>query len=1037
MLFDITYRRFGAAVGVSCAVFLVSMVQAAPVAKSAVLSRAATKTMDSAASAFIENKGQWDAQAHFLSRTNGLNLWVTDDGAVYDFNRFVRTPAGASRKRSGFIEGHVVRASFVNARPSAVSGEVELGGRYNYFIGNEPSRWATGARGFSNAIAAQPYNGISIRYGIDQGSARYDVIVAPGADPSQVGLKLDGADGLQILPNGNLLIKTSIGVIEERGLTAYQNTASGLTQVPCHMVLDANVVHFDMGSYDTGKPLIIDPLLYSTFLGGSTPGDSPNGVAVDAIDGVYVVGQALSANFPTTTGAYKTKDTDASGIGFVTKMNEAESALTYSTFIGGAGTGAGGDSVVGVAVDKTYNAYITGYTYSSTFPTTTGALQTTNKEIANGGPNGFVTKLNPTGTALLYSTYLGGSGTGGNGDMPTAIAIDSLLDAYVVGGTYSTNFPTTAAGYQKTNLEAANTGEAGFVAKLNPTGTALTFCTYLAGSGDGSGDGEVANAVALDASDDVYVAGTTYSKNFPVSVGAFQVANNGFVNGVSTGFVSKLAPAGNALTFSTFLGGSNGDVVNGIAVDTSLNVTVVGSTLSTDFPVTPTALMVWNPETNSNSSTPACAFATKLASTGKTLVYSTYLGGSGGLDTAASVKLDGSGNAIIVGSTGSSDFPVTAGAFETVDQAINGAPTTGFLTRLAAAGTSLLYSTFLGGSGTGPDYGDQCNAVALTTGGYAVIAGITSSTDFPITSGAYDKQFTSGFVSDIEMTTAAVGIANMTLSPASSPGGTQCYGTITLTNSTTADTNFKLTATGPAVMPASVTIPQGQTTGEFIFLSEGVNVNTTVSITATSGALTKTATMTVTPPTVLTGALILSQTDVLGGSSVGATLNLNGFAGSPYTTVSLASNDSAAASVESSIQIPYNSSFARTTIKTAPVSTGVTVTITATLGTAKATATLQVRTARVALLTIPAAVVGGATVQGKILLSAPAGPLGDVVSLSTTTADAGVPTAVTVPAGTTSVTFNIITKAVTANVSATIQASYSGNSKMATIVVEK
>jgi hypothetical protein len=983
---------------------------------------------------FIENKGQWDPNALFLSQSKGLNVWLTRQGAVYDFNRFIRTP-NAHHARVGHVQGHIVRMSFVKARSAALVGQNQTSGVRNYFIGADRRTWAAGVRGFSQALSTPMYEGVSVRYSMENGAPRYDVLVKPGADPSQVGLRIEGAQRLQVLANGNLSIKTSLGVVEERGLTAYQQAASGLTQVPCRMVLQDNVVRFDVGSYDAAKTLVIDPILYSTFLGGATPGDIPNGVAIDSQDNVYVVGQAISPNFPVTTGAYQTSDTDSSGIAFLTKLNQQENTLVYSTFIGGVGNGSAGDSAVAVAVDKSFDAYVTGFTSSPTFPTTANAFQTTNKEATNRGPNGFVTKFNPAGSGLVYSTYLGGSGAFGFGDTPTAIALDSKNDAYVVGGTYSADFTTGSSAFQKTDKEPAAT-QAGFITELGPGGLGIIFSTFLAGTGDGGGNGDIVNAVTVDGTGNIYVAGTTYSNDFPVTTGAFQSTNHDFLADQPCGFVAKF-PAGAATqAFSTFLGGTSGDMISGIAVDTLSNVTVAGATFSLDFPVTPTAFMVWNPESTSTAPIPSCAFVTKLASTGKSLVFSTYLGGSGGSDNATSLKMDGANNAVVAGFTGSSDFPVTNGAFQTVYQEPPTAPSTGFISKVSANGTALLYGTFLGGSDVGGDSGDQISALAMTTGGSALVVGATGSADFPTSGGAYDKQYASGFVVNMSTTTAATTIADFALSPSPCPAGTQALGTISLNNSTASDLDFTLTSTGPAIIPTSVTIPAGSASGSFQFLTEGVNANTMVSITAQSGTLSKMMSVTVVPAILPNDGLVLNQTGVAGGSSVSATVSLAGYGGYRYTAVNLTSSNPAAASVPATVDIPYNTPSAKTTIKTAAVSASINVTITATLGTHTATATLLVREARAALLTIPISTVGGTTVHGTILLSSPAGPTGDVVTLSSNSANATVAASVTVPAGATSASFNIVTKAVTTNTSATITASCAGQSQTGTIQIQ-
>ncbi len=327
-------------------------------------------------SAFIENAGQWDSRVQFLSQTNGLNLWVTAEGPVFEFNRFVRTgeanasaeglvPSVRMRERKfqrpqGYIKGHVVKMTFVNASPSAVTGQSEQKSKFNYFIGNDKTQWVSNARSYTQVTAEKPYDGISIRYSIDQGTPRYDVIVKPGADPSRVGNKIEGADDARVLENGNLELKTSLGIVEERGLTAYQDTPSGRTQVPCKMVMEGNTVHFDTGGYDPRKTLVIDPLVASTYLGGSDE-QQANGVVLDASNNIYITGGEDSPNFPVTLGSYQSR---FQGVAFVAKLDPTESSLIYSSVIGGSKDTGG----LAIAVDASGDAFATGATLSSNFP---------------------------------------------------------------------------------------------------------------------------------------------------------------------------------------------------------------------------------------------------------------------------------------------------------------------------------------------------------------------------------------------------------------------------------------------------------------------------------------------------------------------------------------------------------------------------------------------------------------------------------------------------------------------------------------------
>src|SRR5207249_23529 len=461
---------------------------------------------------------------------------------------------------------------------------------------------------------------------------------------------------------GDLVLRADRSEVRLRKPVVYQDHDGQRAVIPTRYVLKAErQVAFEVAAYDATKPLIIDPVLaYSTYLGGSAD-DQGLAIAVDAQGNAYVTGDTGSADFlqgdpfPTTSGAFRTTP---AGI-FVTKLNADGSALLYSSYLGAAGS----DFVSGIAVDAAGNAYVTGFTDSGNafrldapFPTTPNAFQ----KIPGGSGDAFVTKLNATGSALIYSTFLGGDGS----DDGFAIAVDPNCSincsAYVTGATFSPNFPTTAGAFQ-TDLRGS---EDAFVTKLDPTGSTLVYSTYLGGSLGGSGgDFEEGFAIAVDAAGSAYVTGSTNSRNFPTTPGAFQTIFGGcgtcdFPS--ADAFVTKLNATGTALVYSTFLGSSGDDFGVGIAVDAAGNTYVTGATESADFPVTVGA---FQPGFGGNFD----AFVTKLDTTktgSDSLVYSTFLGGTG-LDDGFAIAVDAAGNAYVTGDTNSPDFPTTLGAFQT------------------------------------------------------------------------------------------------------------------------------------------------------------------------------------------------------------------------------------------------------------------------------------------------------------------------------------------------------------------------------------
>jgi hypothetical protein len=401
--------------------------------------------------------------------------------------------------------------------------------------------------------------------------------------------------------------------------------------------------------------------------------------------------------------------------------------LAYSTYLGGSGFTRG----AAIAVDGQGNAYVTAFVLGD-FPTTEGAFQ----NVTTAGWSAFISKLNPAGSALIYSTYLVGSiGSSGSG-----IVVDHSGNVYVTGNTFDGNFPVTSGAYQ-TTASAGGLGT-GFVTKLNASGSALLYSTYLGPSDGDNLDTLHPQRIAVDPDGNAYIAGFTASANYPVTAGAFQTVDH---NATGTGFVTKLNPAGTALVYSTFLGGSSYDSINNIAIDGSGNAYVVGTTSSNDFPTTAGAYQETVPPFLSNQ---YGVFVSKLNTAGSALLYSTFLTGSGegsaeGLtaDQDLGIAIDDAGDAYVGGTTSSIHFPTTAGAFQTVNPAAGAGGGAGFVTKFNPSGSALVYSTYLGGSNFNENiYEVQfLNKMAVDSLGNAYLVGVTQSTDFPVTSDAFQK----------------------------------------------------------------------------------------------------------------------------------------------------------------------------------------------------------------------------------------------------------------------------------------------------------
>jgi hypothetical protein len=614
--------------------------------------------------------GVADAGADFTARGVGYAIALS--------------PTGLTLALTGADAPVAMRFLDTPASPKG-TGETRLPGTVNYFIGNDPTLWRTDVPTFAAVRYHDLYAGIDLlHYGTAAGELEHDLVVAPGADPMQISFRLEGTATPVLDSAGELVIGITAGELRLRSPLIYQETSGGRTLVRGGYRLDGERVGFWLGAYDAVLPLIIDPTLaYSTYLGGSA-NDIAYAIAVDAGGNAYVAGMTSSTNFP-LSGAYQgTKGAGASGDAFVTKLNAAGSALIYSTYLGGNNI----DQVMSIAVDSAGNAHVTGETASPNFPVL-NAFQGT----LAGGADAFVAKLTATGSALSYSTYLGGSGS----DRGYGIALDAAGNAYVTGQTPSSNFPVMSA-FQGTYR--GGTFDA-FVTKVTVVG-ALGYSTYLGGAG-----ADVGRGIAVDSSGAAYITGSTMSDNFP-TFAAYQGARSGLNDDA---FVTKLNAAGAALSYSTYFGGPGSDTGLGIVVDSGGSAHFGGFTSSTSgFPL----LGAYQPTQGGASD----AFVATFNAAGG-LGYSTYLGGSG-QDRVYAIALDTDGNIYVVGETSSPNFP-TVNPYQA---SIGG--TDAFVTKFNAAGSTLSYSTFLGGSGS-----DTALGIAVDSGGNAYVAGYTGSTDFP------------------------------------------------------------------------------------------------------------------------------------------------------------------------------------------------------------------------------------------------------------------------------------------------------------------
>ncbi len=653
---------------------------------------------------FVANRGQASDHVRFIARGSNYTLALTSTDTVLELH--TPQPAALRMKLSG-----------ANSTPQ-IDGQEQLPGKVNYFIGNDPKGWHTDLPTYAKVCYRSVYPGIDLVYYGNQQQLEYDFIIAPGADPREIKLNFDGADSMVLDSQGDLILHTGGDDVRQHKPIIYQLINDERKEIAGgYTITSDRQVTFQLGEYDVSRPLVIDPVLsYSTFLGGNGATETSSNIAVDAAGQVYLVGTTGAADFPSSNPAQGSLRGQVDA--FVTKLNAAGNGMVYSTFLGGNTGTQSGEIGFGIAVDGAGNAYVTGTTLSTNFPTL-NAYQST----LSGALDAFVTKLSPSGV-IVYSTYLGGNGA----EFGFGIAVDTLGAPYIVGTTTSTDLltgtrrladPGDSGSVEIDQL--ANPEQAGlrgpsdaFVIKLAPVGDARVYGRYIGGGGP-----ELGLAMTVDGSGSAYINGMTGSTDFP-TLNPIQ-ANSG--GGQTDGFVVKVAVNGGSLVYSTYLGGSGNENYTfllqipfqgaGIAVDNEGNAYVAGTTDSTNFPTRNPLQPLFGGV--------ADAYVTKINAAGNDFVYSTYVGGDNE-DLGFNIDLDGAGNAYLTGTTISTNFPLS----NPLQTSLKGT-TDGFVSKLNSSGSAFVYSTFLGGGGD-----EIASGIAADAAGNAFIFGLTTSTDYPM-----------------------------------------------------------------------------------------------------------------------------------------------------------------------------------------------------------------------------------------------------------------------------------------------------------------
>ena len=685
---------------------------------------------------FVPNHGQWAKPVKYAVDLPGGRLFLENSCFTYTLAaRPGHYPeAGAGRTP---VAGHAFRVTMVGAAPApALTGEARQAGFHNYFLGNDPAHWAAQVPLFAGVRYHEAYPGIDVRWHrqVDSGELEYDFELAPGAQPAAIRLRYDGLDGLALTPEGHLRLRTSVGELREQAPAAWQVSASGQRRpVPCRFVLRGREVSFALGAgYDPAQRLVIDPVLVFATYSGSPGGMSANCTAADAAGNMFTGSFVLGPGYPVTLGAIKANYSPGN-IG-ISKFSATGSSLIYATYLGGNGNGFGEDYPLDFDINAAGELLVLAATRSADYPTTATAFDRT---LGSGGGGGFardlaVTRLNAAGTAILASTFLGGSGeeAGGFSSVPAALAQDPAGDVLVVSCTISADYPVLNAA-QPTR----GGGIDGVLTRLAPDLSRLRWSTYLGGVAD-----DLANDVKVAPSGDMYVCGSTLSSNMPVGTGGLLPNAPGGRNG----FVLRYSATGTRLA-GTFLGTSANDVARFLDFDATGSVLVAGASDGA-YPRTGGTFGAVAPNTTGvflHGLSPS--LSSTLFSTQISVLGFGQLNGFNGSNVVTAFGRDDCGRlyfSAYAGAIASPGCPITPGALFSQPRAM-------YLATLAENASALLYATFLGepNQNQSVSFGTHSHFAAAN---YVTRAGVlyhvTCSTGraFGTTPGAYSAGSTTG-----------------------------------------------------------------------------------------------------------------------------------------------------------------------------------------------------------------------------------------------------------------------------------------------------
>jgi hypothetical protein len=683
---------------------------------------------------FVENGGQWSEEILFASITDFGHVAFGNDFIIYNIVESHRKANGSemSFQSSQMLMGTVIRIDLVESNGRGPCGTNIKDYPTNILMGKDPAGWGKNLRSYERIVFKDLWDGIDLEYYRKDGCLKYEYIISPGANPEKISFEPKGIVKAMI-DGGELNLITSNGnSLKDGGLVTYHREDCQKPLYSSFEIRSDGTIGFRIEGRDPEKELVIDPVVYSTYIGGSFE-ELYCDMVMDGSGYCYITGPTSSFDFPTTPGSYSTTLTDFED-GIVMKIKPDGSSPSYSTYIGGSGW----DNICTIDIDESGNAFIAGYSDSVDFPTTRGAFNETKNE---SHPDIVFSKLDSTGSSLLYSTYIGGNGTdiiSGKG----TIKVDDSGRAHILGGSCSHKFPVTDDAFDKENTVVGGGDEERFrctqkmvLICLDPVRNDLVYSTFLGGSLWEDG-------FALDIQGGYdFIAGTTESDDYPVTSGAFDTSINSFRDIC----VTKFDISSSSLIYSTYVGGTGFHSCNDIEVDDSGRAFIIGETNSNDFPVTDDAYS----ETMYGFSD---IYLTALDSSGSSLYFSTFLGGAYH-EWARGIFIRPDGSLLVTGSTNSDDFP------STVSHKTDTTETDWdmFVVLFDPENQELPYSTIIGGSaGRFGNPEDVGQVIYHLEDRRVVVSGYSQSTDFPMTTDSWDNQMDGGsdlFLLNLDLST--------------------------------------------------------------------------------------------------------------------------------------------------------------------------------------------------------------------------------------------------------------------------------------------